>query len=154
MGGRGGPGLEGSRRAARSVQPISTSHPLRARAPRPQRLLSAKGLLGRAKEQSYGGGLALLARERVPNGVPHPRSPLWQVPAESPPSARGHGSPPGALAWPGGPGNGERGPWRTRALSGLGRRRGRPLRELPGKDARDPGKPRPAGVPRGLEGAR
>ena len=72
--GRGGEaGLGGSRRAAGSVQPTSTSHPLRARAPRPQRLLSAKGLPGRATEQTYGGGLALLTRERVPNEVPHTR---------------------------------------------------------------------------------
>lgn len=122
--------------------------------PGPSGCSQAKRLPGRAAEQSYGGGLVLLARERVPNGVPHLRPPLWQVRAESPPSARGHGSPPGALAWPGGPGSCERGPWRTQALSGLGRRRGRPLRELPGKDTRDPGEPRPAGVPRGLEGAR
>lgn len=72
--GRGGEaGLGGSRRAAGSVQPTSTSHPLRARAPRPQRLLSAKGLPGRATEQTYRGGLALLTRERVPNEVPHTR---------------------------------------------------------------------------------
>lgn len=83
-----------------------------------------------------------------PLGLPSPAP--WQVPAESPPAARGHCSPPGALAWPGGRGSGERSPQRTRELSGLGRRRGRPLRELPEKHARDPGGQRPAGVPRGL----
>lgn len=72
--------------------------------PGPSGCSQAKGLPGRAAEQSYRGGLVLLARERVPNGVPHLRPLLWQVRAESPPSARGHGSPPGAAsAAPGGP---------------------------------------------------
>lgn len=112
--GRGGEaGLEGSRRAAGSVQPTSTSHPLRARAPRPQRLLSAKGLPGRATEQTYGGGLPLLARERVPNGVPHtrPRSGRSPLRAHPLPAATAHllGRSPGragrgaASAAPGGP---------------------------------------------------